>query len=392
MKLRISLGLALIFTMGSVERIGVVLAKALKAAESLDDVGAMLEILFALYGVYHICGESREAQAAAERFSRVALSTGDPALASMAYRLTGNTLNYGGAQREAQHSFERMLDVYVSPENQRHAIWSRYDQRAMGQARLAQVLWLRGYVDQGVTQAQASLEQAQATGHKPTLCWVLHYGAYPVALMTGDLLAAGQAVATLMDLATSLSAPIWEILAHCLEGKLLIKRGEFGAGSVRLRSALDTCERTGWTICYPEFLGALAEGLAGLRQLTEALATIDRALATADRGGERWFVAELLRIKGELLLHEAGGQSISAAEHCFSAALEVAREQDALSWELRVAISFARLRIRQDRRDDARQILAPVYSRFTEGFETPDLRSASAMLQSLPSRPVKFAG
>jgi predicted ATPase/DNA-binding winged helix-turn-helix (wHTH) protein len=391
MKLRISLGITLIFTMGSVERIRVVLAKALKAAESLDDVGAMLEIVFALYGVYHICGECREAQAAAERFSRVALSTGDPALASMAYRLTGNTLNYGGEQREAQHSFERMLDVYVAPENQRHAIWSRYDQRAMGQARLAQVLWLRGFVDQGVTQAQASLEQAQAAGHKPTLCWVLHYGAYPVALMTGDLVAAGRAVAMLMDLATSLSAPIWETLAHCLEGKLLIKRGEFAAGSVRLRGALDTCERTGWTICYPEFLGALAEALAGLGQFTEALATIDRALAMADRGGERWFVAELQRIKGELLLHEPGDESNSAAEYCFSAALEVAREQGALSWELRGALSFARLRVRQDRQDDARQILVPVYNRFTEGFETPDLRSASAMLQSLPSRPVNIA-
>jgi predicted ATPase len=75
----------------------------------------------------------------------------------------------------------------------------------------------------------------------------------------------------------------------------------------------------------------------------------------------------------------------------FSEALEVAREQDALSWELRSALSFARLRFRQDRQDDARQLLAPVYSRFTEGFETPDLRSASAMLQSLPSRLVEFA-
>jgi predicted ATPase len=390
MKLRISLGITLIFTMGSVERIKMVLAKALSAAESLDDVSAMLEILFALYGVCHNCGECREAQAAAERFSRVALRTGDPALAPMAYRLTGNTLHYAGKQREAQHCFERMLDVYVAPENQRHAIWFGYDQRAMGQARLAQVLWLRGFVDQGVTQAQASLEKAQATGHKPTLCWVLHYGAYPVALMTGDLVAAGRAAAMLMDLATSLSAPVWKILAQCLEGKLLIRRGEFGKGSVLLRTALDTCEKTGQTICYPEFLCTLAEGLAGLGQFTEAIATIDRALAIANRGGECWFVPELLRAKAEVLLRGADSQSISGAECCFCEAIDVAREQDALSWELRSALSVARLRVRQDREDDARQLLAPVYNRFTEGFETLDLRSASSMLQSLPSRPVKF--
>jgi predicted ATPase len=159
-----------------------------------------------------------------------------------------------------------------------------------------------------------------------------------------------------------------------------------------LRTALDTCERTGWTICYPELLGALAEGLAGQGQFTDALATIDQALATADRGGERWFVPDLLRTKGELLIHRAGDQSISAAERCFSEAIEVAREQDALSWELRIALSFARLRVGQNRQDDARQLLAPVYSRFTEGFETPDLRSASAMLQSLPSHHTGFGG
>src|SRR6202035_3181992 len=156
---------------------------------------------------------------------------------------------------------------------------------------------------------------------------------------------------------------------QCLEGKLLIKRGEFRTGSARLRTALDTCEKTGQTICYPEFLGALAEGLAGLGQSIEALATIDRALATADRGGERWFVAELLRIKGELLLHQTGDQRVSAAERCFCEALEVAGEHGALSWELRVALSLACLRIRQDRPDLARQLLAPVYNRFTEGFE-----------------------
>ena len=343
MQLQVSLGIALVYTLGSVERIRTVLAKALSAAESLDDVGAMLEILFALYGVYHHSGE----------------------------------------QREAQHSFERMIEAYVAPEYQRHTIWSRYDLRVMGRATLARVLWLRGLVNQGVAQAEASLEDARIAAHPPTLAWVLHYGAFPVALMTGDLVAAGQAVATLKGLATSLGAPFWKILAQCLEGKLQITRREFGPGSALLRDALDTCERTGWTICNPEFLGALAEGLAGLGQFSEALVTIDRSLASADRGGERWYVAELLRTKGELLLHEAGDESVSRAEGCFSQALEIAREQDALSWELRAAISFAHLRVRQSRHDSARRLLAPVYGRFTEGFETADLRSARAVLQSL---------
>ncbi len=130
-------------------------------------------------------------------------------------------------------------------------------------------------------------------------------------------------------------------------------------------------------------MGVLAEGLAGRGQLSEALATIDQALARAERGGERWYIAELLRIKGELLLQLAGDQPIPAAEACLLGAIDVAQEQGALFWELRAAISLARLRMRHDRPDDARQFLAPVYDRFTEGFETADLRAAKALLDDL---------
>jgi predicted ATPase len=122
--------------------------------------------------------------------------------------------------------------------------------------------------------------------------------------------------------------------------------------------------------------------MAGLGQIGKALATVDQALARADRGAERWYVAELLRIKGELLIQEATVQSVSAGVDCLKKALDVAQEQGALFWELRAAISLARLRVKQDRHDDARQALAPVYDRFTEGFETEDWRCAKAILES----------
>jgi predicted ATPase len=108
------------------------------------------------------------------------------------------------------------------------------------------------------------------------------------------------------------------------------------------------------------------EGLkfARVGQVGRAFATVNQALAIGDRGSERWYVAELLRIEGELLLQEATAQSLSAAEDCFVGALDAAREQGALFWELRAAMSLARLRVRQDRHDDARQVLAPVYDQF----------------------------
>jgi len=145
----------------------------------------------------------------------------------------------------------------------------------------------------------------------------------------------------------------------------------------RLPATWGVKRRTSW------FLGVLAEGLAGAERFTEAFATIDEALAQADRSGQHWCIAELHRVKGELLLQEAGDQSIPAAEDCFQGALEIAQEQGALFWELRAALSLARWRIRQDRQEIARQILAPVYDRFTEGFETADLKQAKALLEQL---------
>jgi predicted ATPase len=117
--------------------------------------------------------------------------------------------------------------------------------------------------------------------------------------------------------------------------------------------------------------------------VAQGLATVDEALGRCEARDERWYVAELLRIKGELLLHESEHRSISTAEQCFGEALELARRQGTLFWELRSALSLARLRIGQDRRGDARAVLVPVYAKFAEGFETADLRHAGAMLEQL---------
>jgi len=383
LRLHMALGIALILTMGSVERTRMVVAKALETAERLDDVDAQLRTLFTQWSIYFTTGECRAAQSTAEQFSLIARRTGDQAFVLVADRFIGNTLQYGGRQREAQNCFERVLELYVAPKNQRHMILFQYDQRVLARAMLARSLWLQGFADQANDQARASLEEAQATDYGLTLCWVLHYAVCPVALMTGDLVAADRAVAMLIDLATSLDATFWKIVGRCLEGKLLIARREFGRGSVLLRSALDTCDQTEWRICYPEFMGALAEGLGGLGQLADGLVTVEEALASADRGGERYYVAELLRIKGELLLQEAGDQPVPATEDCFQAALDIAQEQGALFWELRAALSLAHLRIKQYRKDDARQILALVYDRYTEGFETADLKQAKALLEQL---------
>jgi len=123
-----------------------------------------------------------------------------------------------------------------------------------------------------------------------------------------------------------------------------------------------------------------AERLAGLGRPAEALAAIDQALARSTSGGERWFVPELLRNRAELLAREDSADAAARADACLRQVLGMAREQDALFWELRIALSLARLRLSLGRTADARSELTEVYGRFTEGFETADLRAARTLL------------
>jgi predicted ATPase len=204
--------------------------------------------------------------------------------------------------------------------------------------------------------------------------------------MTGDFATADREIGRLIEVATGFNAHVWETSGHFLKGKLLVERGEFAQGLLVLRDAFETCDRTGWHISYTEFKGALALAFAGTGRLDEALGALDDAMAAAGEGedGHGWYVPELLRIKGEVLLQQAADQSTVAAEDCFKQAAQMAREQGALFWELRVALSVARLRVSQGRLHEARAPLASVYDRFTEGFATADLQAARTLLEELP--------
>jgi predicted ATPase len=224
------------------------------------------------------------------------------------------------------------------------------------------------------------------TDHPLQLCRTLYHGSCRIATMTGDFATADREIARLSEVATSLNAPHWETAGHFLQGQLLVERGEFAQGLLVLREAFETCDRTGWRLSYPEFKCGLALGLAGTERLDEALVALDDAMAADREGadGHGWYAPELLRIKGEVLLQQAGDQSTLAAEDCFKQATQMAREQGALFWELRVALSVARLRVSQGRHGEAREQLASVYDRFTEGFATADMQAARTLLEGLP--------
>jgi predicted ATPase/DNA-binding winged helix-turn-helix (wHTH) protein len=385
MWLQIGLGNSLLHTGGPSEKAQTVLTEALQSAEALGDLRAQLRVLLDLASVTGFRGEYAKAATASERAGAIAQQIGDTTGVMFANRRMGMILLRIGRLAEAQSYFERVIQTPFYQNENRLPTWRHSDDRAMARALLARALWLRGFPERAHHEAQASLGEVRSSDHQLTMCRVLLYGMGRIAPMTGDFASAENAISSIIESATSAAAPFWGMVGEFLRGKLLVERHQFAEGLAVLREAFDTCNQTGWRLSYPEFMGSFALALAGLGRLDEAHDAVCKAIEAAGGGkdGQQWYVPELLRIKGEVLLRQAGDRSTAAAEDCFEQAGEMAREQGALFWELRVALSLARLLHGQGRSADAIGILQPVYDRFTEGFATPDLREAKNSLEEL---------
>ena len=383
MELQINLASAIFITMGPPEQAKTLLIEALETADALNDLNAQAGALSMLISIYFARGEFGRAQIAAERIEQVAHRIGDPVHLRFAYQQMAATLLTRGRSREAQQYLERLLRSPAASGDPRDAIYYNSNDHAADRATLAQALWMQGFAEQAVNEARLCLKELQGADHPLLLCRAL-YGIGRMSTMICDFATADREIARLIEVTKGSNAHFWEAAARFLKGKLLVERGEFAQGLLVLRDAFETCDRTGWHVSYEEYKGALALALAGTGRLNEALVALDDAMATEGADGRGWFAPELLRIKGEVLLQQAADQLALAAEDCFTQAAQMAREQDALFWELRIALSVARLRVSQGRHHEARALLVSVYNRFTEGFATADMKAARTLLEELP--------
>jgi hypothetical protein len=157
-------------------------------------------------------------------------------------------------------------------------------------------------------------------------------------------------------------------------------------GIAELKDSVAAARATGYELTLTHSLAALGNGYAKVGRVGDGLSAVAEGLAVSEKNGERWFDAELYRMRGELLLkHDAHAEpkAEDGAESCFRQALDIARAQEARWWELRTTVSLARLLTKQGRRDEARAMLAEIYGWFTEGFDTADLKDAKALLEEL---------
>ena len=229
--------------------------------------------------------------------------------------------------------------------------------------------------------AESSLADARAANHANSFCSALALAACPIALWAGDWVAAEHYGGMLLEHSRKHTLSRWRAYGRCHQGVLFIHRGDLGTGLRLLRAGL---EELGHPRLAPRFFTFLmAEALGHAGQIADGLTMIEEAIVRSERTEERWVIAELLRIKGELLLLQGMPGAAAAADGHFQEALDWARRQGALSWELRTASSLARLWRDQHRITEARALLESVYARFTEGFATADLQDARSLLEQL---------
>ena len=321
----------------------------------------------------------RTAHGLGERLLR--LGQGNPEYLIEARMILGLVSIYLGDFRASEMHFQEGLALEF-PEGPLKAFQYAGHSKAWCLAYLARTLSILGYPDRALDYSSQAVSLAQTLSMPLTLAQAqgMHGLLYQVRR---EIDLAEEWADKNIAYASAQGFPYWRTLGSILKGWLLDQRGESETGIRLYERGVDGYRATGSKLGLSWFLGLRGELLAKAGRIEEGLLVIDEALTHISETDERYYEAEAHRLKGELLLKQGRPSSIAAAEASFQTSLDVARRQQAKTWELRTATSLARLRSRQDRSRDAVSILGEVYDWFTEGFDTPDLKDARRLLDEL---------
>jgi predicted ATPase len=319
-------------------------------------------------------------QVAAE-FLSLALKQGTTGPLVAAHRILGTTLSFTGNIAEARAHFTDGLALYDPAEHRK--LTTGVDGRVALFSFRALPLWLLGYPEAAQADIDLAVKGSREIGQAATLMLALGLTNY-THLLCGNHVAANAFAEELLALADEKGAPMRKAEATFQRGCVFALTGRVTDAVQTIASGVAAWRATGATVWTPLHMSFLANAHARLGQLDDARRCIDEAVTTVETTKETWFDAEVNRIAGEIAL-TSPQRDEAKAEVYFERALAVARAQQAKSWELRAAMSMARLWRDQGKRDAARDLLALVYGWFTEGFDTLDLREANALLGELSS-------
>ena len=381
LSLLVALGPALIVTKGQasadVER---VYTRAYELYQQGQDTPHLFPILRGLWMVYAARGKFQTAYELGGQLFAQAQHTQDTALLLEAHRVLSPTLFFLGDITTAREHAEHGIALY-EPQHH-HALAIRYGQDS-GVACLAfsaWALWHLGYPDQALRRSHEALALAQRLSHPHSLT-LAHYFTAAIHQFRREVQAVQIQAEAAQELSTTHGFAWYAAVSAVQLGWVLAVQGQGEAGLAQMSQGLRDYEATGAALHRTYFLALLAETQAQVGQVPAGLHTLTDGFRIVNDTGERVHEAELHRLRGELLRPQADERV--AAEACFQRAAAVARCQQAKSWELRAATSLARLWQTQAKRQDAYDLLAPVYGWFTEGFDTVDLIDAKTLLDEL---------
>jgi tetratricopeptide (TPR) repeat protein len=386
--LHLVLGPAYIVTRGqAAPEVEQVYLRAQALCQQLGARQQLLPVLKGLWTVYNGRLMYRQARVLGEQYLALAQQEGDPVVLLEAYVALGTTLFRLGELAAACQHFEAGFALYDPYRDRSRAVSAGQDPGVVCLTFLASVLVFLGYPEHAQRRTAEALRLAQELAHPYSQVFA-QYRAGLHALFCREVPAARERADAVLSLATTHSFSFFTALGTALRGWAVAMQGQGEEGLALMQQGLNTLTTTGappsthWVALQAELYGMLG-------RTTEALSLLRQALAFADTTAELFYVAELYRLKGELLLEDhrhrspENGQPLAEAETCFQHAVALARQQQGKFLELRAAMSLSRLWQKHGKDVEARQLLAEVYGWFTEGFDTADLRDARALLEAL---------
>jgi predicted ATPase/class 3 adenylate cyclase len=357
-------------------------ARAQELCQQVGDRSQRFSVLVGLRRLYFGRGQLRTAREVAEECLTLAQDLGNPAFLQEAHAMLGTTLVYQGELLSARTHLEQGLALCHAQVGRSLAFSDSTDPEVFCLTQLSWALWMLGYSEQALTRSRQACALAQKLAHPYSLTYALVF-ASALSMFRREAQRVQEQAEAAIALAHEQGFARWLAVGMGWRGWALAEQGAVQDGLAQLRQA-PTVGLSQQPLRLAEVYGKAGQPEQGLRVLTETLAAVSS-------NGERRFEAELYRLRGELLLMQSAGtrgsrtaQAEVEAETCFRRAIEVARLQQAKAFELRAAMSLSRLWQRQGQRHAARDTLAMVYGWFTEGFDTPDLQEAKALLEALP--------
>ena len=361
--------------------VGPILSRARALCEQLGEPVQLFAIMLGTWEWRLVRGDIRLAEQLASEGMALAEWMNDPGVFMEALFMPGVTLFCRGEFARSRAHHEQALAAYDDRERTRE--WSVHTGHNAGvthRCYLAQILWYLGYPDQAIKMDDETRALAATIAHPFSLAHAVDHTALLYLHLgrgTDALVAAEEEI----RIATDQGFPLWHSLGLLHKGGALTLQGKAEEGLSLLLKGFADFRATGSGLRVPYYHGLFCEAYLQLGRFPEARAAVDEGLRIAEQNDDRFQEAELHRLKGELML--CGSRDEVAAEACFQSALGVARYQQSKSWELRATVSLAKLWIGQGRESDAGHALSTVYSSFTEGWTTPDLLEARALLDRL---------